>query len=151
MNTRETYAPLFDKSGGNKLPYVLHMNTRGVYTFGEHYHGVGADGSWHEPIAELSGTGTEGTLFDPSDDDDVTLYNAEPIPEAGETKPPRAPHQIAAAKALKGQAQLQNAEQRAAAADKAHVWALCSVAPLCGSLLVRALCSAGRLCRGRNR
>ena len=122
------------------------MNTRGVYTFGEHYHGVGADGSWHEPIAELSSTGTEGTLFDPSDDDDVTLYNAEPIPEAGETKPPRAPHQIAAANALKGQTQLQNAEQRAAAADKAHVWTLCSAAPLCGSLLVRTLCSAAPLC-----
>ena len=148
----ETYAPLYDKSG-NKLPYVLPMNTRGVFTHGMHYHGVNDDGSWHEPIAELSGTGNEGTLFDPSDDDAAELYNAdaEPIPEADEAKPRRAPHQIAAEKALKGQEQLQNAEQRAAAADKAHVWALCSVAPLCGSLLVRALCSAGRLCRGRNR
>ena len=145
----ETYALLFD-TAGNKLPYVLHMDTRGVYPLGMHYHhGVNDDGSWHEPIAELSGT--EGTLFDPSDDDAAELYNAEPIPEADEAKPRRAPHQIAAEKALKGQEQLQNAEQRAAAADKAHVWALCSVAPLCGSLLVRALCSAGRLCRGRNR
>ena len=127
------------------------MTTRGVYQHGMHYQGKHDDGSYHEPIAELSGTGTEGTLFDPSDDDDVTLYNAEPIPEAGETKPRRAPHQIASEKALKGQEQLQNAEQRAAAADKAHVWTLCSAAPLCGSLLVRALCSAGRLCRGRNR
>ena len=77
------YAPLFDKSSGNKLPYVLHMNTRGVYTLGEHYQGQTDDGSWHEPIAELSGTGTEGTLFDPSDDDAHTLYGDfgdEPIP-----------------------------------------------------------------------
>ena len=83
QDTRETYAPLFDKSSGNKLPYVLHMNTRGVYTLGEHYQGQTDDGSWHEPIAELSGTGTEGTLFDPTDDDAHTLYGDfgdEPIP-----------------------------------------------------------------------
>ena len=80
--TREMYAPLFN-TAGNKLRYVLHMDTRGVYTLGEHYQGQTDDGSWHEPIAELSGTGTEGTLFDPSDDDAHTLYGDfgdEPIP-----------------------------------------------------------------------
>ena len=87
-DTCETYAQLYD-TADNKMPYVLHIDTRGVYKFGMHYHGQNDDGSWHEPIAELSGTGTEGTLFDPSDDDDATFYNAadDPIPEADEAKP----------------------------------------------------------------
>ena len=58
-DTREQYAPLYDKTGNKELPYVLHMDTRGVYAHGMHYHGQNADGSWHEPVAELSGTGTE--------------------------------------------------------------------------------------------
>ena len=81
-DTCETYAQLYD-TADNKLPYVLHIDTRGVYKFGMHYHGQNDDGSWHEPIAELSGTGTEGTLFDPTDDDAHTLYGDfgdEPIP-----------------------------------------------------------------------
>jgi hypothetical protein len=117
----ETYALLFD-TAGNKLPYVLHMDTRGVYPLGMHYHhGVNDDGSWHEPIAELSGTGNEGTLFDPSDDDAAELYNAdaEPIPEADEAKPRRAPHQLAEEKALKDQEQVQRSEQRAVVASQA--------------------------------
>jgi len=124
-NTLEQYALLFDKAG-NQLPYVLHMNTRGVYTHGMHYHGVNADGSWHEPIAELSGTGNEGTLFDPSDDDAATLYGGEPIPSADEAKPRREPHQIAAEKALEGQQQVEKAEQRAAAASQATNYQLTS-------------------------
>lgn len=124
-NTLEQYALLFDKAG-NQLPYVLHMNTRGVYTHGMHYHGVNADGSWHEPVAELSGTGNEGTLFDPSDDDAATLYGGEPIPSADEAKPRREPHQIAAEKALEGQQQVEKAEQRAAAASQATNYQLTS-------------------------
>ena len=87
-DTCETYAQLYD-TADNKLPYVLHIDTRGVYKFGMHYHGQNDDGSWHDPIAELSGTGTEGTLIYPSDDDDATFYNAadDPIPEADEAKP----------------------------------------------------------------
>ena len=64
-DTLEQHALLYDKTG-NQLNYVIHMNARGVYTHGMHYHGVNAGGSWHEPFAELSGMGNEGTLFDPS-------------------------------------------------------------------------------------
>jgi len=88
--TREQYARLFDKTGNN-IPYVLHIDTRGVYAHGMHYHGQTDDGSWHEPVAELSGTGNEGTLIDPTDDDARTIsssdFGDEPIPEADEAKP----------------------------------------------------------------
>ena len=88
--TREQYARLFDKTG-KELPYVLHIDTRGVYAHGMHYHGQTDDGSWHEPVAELSGTGNEGTLIDPTDDDARTIsssdFGDEPIPEADEAKP----------------------------------------------------------------
>ena len=80
--TREQYARLFDKTG-KELPYVLHIDTRGVYAHGMHYQGKDENGLYHEPIAELSGTGNEGTLIYPSDDDAHTLYGDfgdEPIP-----------------------------------------------------------------------
>ena len=66
------------------------------------------------------------TLFDPSDDDAATLYGDEPILEADEAKPRRAPHQIAAEKALKDQEQVEKAEQRAAAASQATNYQLTS-------------------------
>ena len=56
-----------------------------------HYQGRNDDGSWHEPIAELSGTGNEGIMMDLSDGDTVTIctsdFGGESIPEADEVMP----------------------------------------------------------------
>ena len=150
-DTREQYAPLFDKSG-NKLAFVLHISTRGVYSHGTHYQGQNANGSWHEPVAELSGTGNEGTLIDPTDDDARTIsssdFGDEPIPEADEAKPRHllADHYPSAC-APSACAPSACALMWLPAAD-AVIRGVCRRSPFCMIILAEALCADHYLSAG---